>query len=99
MRDICRKIKSPAAVKMSTKTTTPPLMPPISAGESPADATMTVLVYLDVVRVVELAMMLVLVMDGLICASMLANVRTVVDVRGEETRESVASNTVVDVDM
>lgn len=99
MRDMCRKIKSPAAVKMSTKTTTPPLIPPISAGESPADATRTVLVYLDVVRAVDITMMLVLVTDGLICANVLANIRTLVDVIGEEARESVARNTVVDKDV
>lgn len=99
MRETYRKRINPAPAKMSTNTTTPPLMPPMVASESPADATITVLVYLDAVTAVDPSRTLVRVMDGLNWAIVLANVRTIVDVEEEEARESVASNAVVDVDV
>lgn len=82
---------------MSTNATTPPLIPPISAEESPADATTMVLVYCDVVKAVDITIIVALVIVGLIWASVLATIMTVVETEADVIDTSVDDPVVVDV--
>lgn len=58
-----------------------------------------VLVYLDVVKAVDAATVLVLVMDGLSCKISLAIVETIVDTNVDEASEVSSVTLIVDVDM
>lgn len=58
-----------------------------------------VLVYLDVVKAVDAATVLVLVMDGLSCKNSLAIVETIVDAKVDEASEVSSVTLIVDVDM
>lgn len=83
--------------RMSTKATTPPLMPPISAGVSPAEANTTV-VYLDAVITADVVIVPALVMDGVIWTTSLWSVPMLVDVEVLEM-EPLTVITISEVDV